>query len=179
MTPEFDLRLKSMRRALTAVIMPAIERDNQLAQEQAALLVAHLDMIAAQWSRVDAYARLCRDALAELVARIEVSGGLETIAAGKRLSELAQDRSLAPSPGFHAMSAALEALVRAVDRDGDPAFRAALHRDVLLYGRDQAARDRSWFIQCGFDVNAGELADIDAILARHAESHTQTQPGTS
>lgn len=166
MNPDFDLRLKSMRRALTAVIMPAIERDNQLAQEQAALLVAHLDMIAVQWSRVDAYALLCRDALAELVARIDVSGGPETMAAGKRLSDLAKDRSLAPSPAFHAMSAALEDLVRAVDRDGDAGFRAALHRDVLLYGRDQAARDRAWFVQCGFDVNAGELADIDTILSR-------------
>lgn len=172
MTPDFDLRFKSMRRALTTVIIPAIEGDNQLAQEQAALLVAHLDMMAVQWSRADAYARLCRTELAQLVGRLDVAGGPETIAAGSRLLALAEDRRLAPAAGFHAMSAALEELVRAADRDGDGGFRAELHREVLLHGREQAARDRSWFVQCGFDVNAGELADIDVIIGRQAETLT-------
>lgn len=170
MTPDFDLRLKSMRRALTTVIIPAIEQGNPIAQEQAALLVAHLDMIAMQWSRADAYAHLCRDELAQLVGRIEVSGGPETMAAARRLTATAEDPALAASASFQAMSADLEDLVRAVDRDGDERFRSALHRDVLLHGREQAARDRSWFIQCGFDVNAGELTDIDEILGRHAEA---------
>jgi hypothetical protein len=169
MNPDFDLRLKSMRRALTTIIMPAIEPGNQLAQEQAAILVGQLDMLAMQWNRAEPYARLCHDELLRLVTGLRVAGGSETKAAWATLQAVASDHSAPAAAAFNSLSAAMEDLVRAADRDGDAAFRRQLHRDVLLYGHAQAARDRSWFVQCGFDVNAAELKGIDEILAAHAE----------
>jgi hypothetical protein len=153
MNPGFAVRLHSMQRALTTMIMPAIDPNNQIAQEQAALLCAHLGMLTTQWDHMDEYARLCLADLVEVARRLEAKGGSATLASGD------------------ALTAALQSPPRAADLDGDAVFRAALHREVLLHGNRQAARDRSWFIQCGFDVNAGELPSIDRLLV---ESETMT-----
>ena len=81
MNPSFDLRFQSMRRAMTTVIMPALDPANQLAQEQAALMIAHLDMMTTQWSRVDAFARLCLADLVAVVTKLDPMGGAATNAA--------------------------------------------------------------------------------------------------
>ncbi len=171
MNPGFAVRLHSMRRALTTMIMPAIDPNNQIAQEQAALLSAHLGMLMTQWGHMDEYARLCLADLVEVARRLEAKGGSATLAAGDALTAGLQSPPRRAEAAFHAISAALEELVRAADLDGDAVFRAALHRAVLLHGNRQAARDRSWFIQCGFDVNAGELTSIDRLLV---ETETMT-----
>ena len=45
MNPSIELRIKTMVRALTEIIIPAIDRDNSLAQEQAGLLIGHLHVL--------------------------------------------------------------------------------------------------------------------------------------
>ena len=170
MNPGFDLRLKSMRRALTTVILPALDSGNQLAQEQAALMIAHLDMMATQWSRTDAYARLCLDDALTLVGQLDASGGPATQDAMDTLRASVGDIHDGPEAAYHRISGGLEALVRAVDVDGDADFRRRLHRALLLYGNRQAGRDRSWFAACGFDVNAAELPSIDELIGREAHA---------
>lgn len=164
MSPGFAVRLQSMRRALTTVIMPAIDPSNQIAQEQAALMVGHIAMLSTQWERMDDYARLCLADIVDLAGRLEAKGGPATQAAADALTALSQSRPKSAETAFLEISAAIENLVRAVDVDGDPGFRATLHREVLLGGNRQAARDRAWFIACGFDVNAGELTSIETLL---------------
>lgn len=168
MSPGFAVRLQSMRRALTTVIMPAIDPANQIAQEQAALMVAHIGMFEMQWERLDDYARLCRDDLIELVGRLDARGGAMTEAAAAELATMRHGPPHRAEAAYQALSAGLEALVRAADVDGEADFRATLRREVLLHGNRQAARDRAWFIACGFDVNAAELASIDELLGEAA-----------
>lgn len=164
MNPGFAVRLQSMRRALTTVITPAIDPTNLLAREQAALMAGHIAMMEMQWERIDAYARLCLEDLTTVAGRLNPEGGAETRAAADALSALLRNPPSRAERAYGDIGAALEDLVRAVDKDGDPAFRAHLHREVLLNGNRQAARDRAWFIACGFDVNAAELPSIDALL---------------
>ena len=166
MNPGFDLRLKSMRRALTTVIMPALEAGNQLAQEQAALMVAHLDMIASQWDKVDAFARLCLEDAVAVAGRLHAVGGPATQAAMDTVRASVSAIHAGPEAAYNSVSAALEALVRAVDIDGDADFRRTLHRELLLHGNRQAGRDRAWFAACGFDVNAAELPSIDELVGQ-------------
>lgn len=170
MNPGFDLRLKSMRRALTTVILPALDAGNQLAQEQGALMIAHLDMMASQWSRTDAYARLCLDDVLTLVGQLDAAGGDVTRAAMDALLATAGEAHDDPEAAYNRISGGLEALVRAVDVDGDADFRRKLHHALLLYGNRQATRDRAWFAACGFDVNAAELPSIDEMIGRGAHS---------
>ncbi len=166
MNPGFEVRLSSMRRALTTVIMPAIDPGNPLAQEQAGLMLAHIGMLEAQWDKLEDYARLCVQDLIEVSGRINAAGGPETLAAAAGLAALAGKPPVRGEVAYRALSEALEGLVRAVDRDGDADFRRALHREVLLHGNRQATRDRVWFAACGFDVNTADLPSIETLIGR-------------
>ena len=81
MTPDIDLRIASMVRAMEDVVRPAIDPLNSLAAEQAALIVGHLRLLAIQWNKAESYARTC---LADLDATLDglvPSGGPATRAA--------------------------------------------------------------------------------------------------
>lgn len=164
MSPEFDLRLDSMRRAMTNVVLPAIDPTDSLAIEQASLVVAHLTMMMQQWDKVDAYARLCLDDIRALTGALQTAGGAQTIAAAAALRDAVDTADGSPGKIFRRAMAALEALVRAAEIDADPAFRRHLHREVLLHGNRQAARDRVWFAASGFDVNVSRLPTIEELL---------------
>ena len=49
MNPDIDLRLQSMLKALTDVIVPALPAQERMAREQAGLLIGHLQIISEQW----------------------------------------------------------------------------------------------------------------------------------
>ena len=164
MIPGFAIRLDSMSRALSSVIMPAIDPENRLAQEQAALLLGQLAMMSGQWDKVERYTQLCHTDLTSTAKALKPEGGAATAAAGEELSNRIAAAQAPSEESFREVSAALEKLVHAVDEDGNDAFRRHLHRDVLEFGKRQAFRDRAWFIACGFDVNAGELSPIEDLI---------------
>lgn len=165
MIPEFDLRLDSMLRAMTTIVLPAIDPANNLAREQATLVVAHIAMMQQQWDKLDAYARLCIGDIERVIAALEIRGGPVTQAAGASLDALDFGARVPPNQIYRKAMARLENLVRAVEVDGDSAFRRALHRDVLLFGNRQAERDRAWFAMSGFDVNAKDRPTIEELLS--------------
>ncbi len=165
MSPDFDLRLDSMRRAMTNVVLPAIDPADSLALEQAALVVAHLSIMLQQWDRIGDYARLCLEDLRAVSALIEPRGGPRTAAAAADLAAAMEAPAASPNQDFRIGMAALEELVRAAEADGDAAFRAALRREVLLHANRQAVRDRTWFAASGFDVNAAQLLTIQQLFS--------------
>ena len=165
MIPEFDLRLDSMLRAMTTIVLPAIDPANNLAREQASLVVAQIAMMQQQWDKLDAYARLCISDIERVIAALEIRGGPVTEAAGADLDALDFSARFPPNQIYRKAMAALENLVRAVEVDGDTAFRRALHRAVLLFGNRQAERDRAWFAMSGFDVNAKDRPTIEELLS--------------
>ena len=73
MTPSIELRIQTMIKAMSEVILPAIEPGNDLAREQGQLMIAQLGLIARQWDKAQSYDTLC---LRELV------GLARTLAAG-------------------------------------------------------------------------------------------------
>lgn len=159
MTPDIDLRIASMVRAMEDVVRPAIDPLNSLAAEQAALIVGHLRLLAIQWNKAESYARTC---LADLEATLEglaPSGGPATRAAAAELAE-ARVAGGGAEAHYKAVMRATDSLVRAAARDGEPAFREALHRGVLAFSTRQSLRDRSWFAASGFDLNPAELHSI-------------------
>lgn len=168
MIPGFAIRIDSMTRALNSVIMPAIDPENRLAQEQAALLMAQLSMMSTQWDKVAGYARLSCSELNAMAQRLKPEGGPVTIAAADELSAILRQDSPPGEDAYRNVSAAVEKLVHAVDEDGTEAFRKRLHREVLEHGKRQALHDRAWFVACGFDVNASELPKIEDLISDYA-----------
>jgi hypothetical protein len=87
MMPSIDLRLRTMTKAMTDVILPAIAPENPLAQEQARLVIAQLGMIAKQWRQAAEYEALELREITALAERLGALafGGAETGAAAGAL----------------------------------------------------------------------------------------------
>ena len=64
MTPDIDVRLQSVIKAIEQVILPALDPHNPLAREQAALAIGHLHMIRGQLPYMADYMAIC---LADIV----------------------------------------------------------------------------------------------------------------
>lgn len=170
MTPDIDLRLSTMVRALEQVVIPALDPRNGLACEQAGLLVGQLRLLASQWHRTEKYAAVCLADLARSLADLAPQGGPTTQGAQARVVACAEDTGL-PSleAQYKALSRHADALVRAADIDGEPAFRTALHRALLAFSQRQALRDRSWFALSGFDFRPDELIPMEQLVGESAQ----------
>jgi hypothetical protein len=159
MLPSIDLRIQNLIKALTQVVIPAIDPENALAREQAQLAIAHLQLIAAQWQKAPVFEAQSLDALRALGERLAAvsAGGAETrrAAAGVRG---ALDRPYAD------LGRAIDALIAAALADGETGFRAELDEAVLTYGAKQAWRERVWFAGSALDPDVAELPSIDAML---------------
>lgn len=159
MNPSIELRLRSMIRAITETILPAVDPGNSLAQEQTRLLLGHLHALLLQHAHAGEIAQLVkRDAerLANDLLR-EVRGGPQTMGAALHLR--------AALAGTGSIAHAVEQLLVASGVDGDPVFVDFSERTVLDYSRSQASRGRAWFKAMGFDSAPDTLPDIPALLA--------------
>ena len=147
MMPSIELRLQTMAKAMTDVILPALGPENALAREQAQLMIAQLGMIAKHWRRAAEYDALELRTISALAERLQTvaAGGAETRAAAAALAGL---------------------LRRASAVDGDEAFKQASSEAILQYSVLQAWRDRVWFAGCGMDPERARLPEIDDMLAK-------------
>ncbi len=171
MIPDIELRLDSVRRALTEVILPAIDPSNSLAVEQTMLAIGHVGMIIGQIDKAAEYAAICFADLAATMASLPVAAEPVTAAAAVDLATALGF----PEPGpdcaaaFRTASAALEQLIRTADGDGDTEFRRELHRRVLAFTKRQAGRERCWFGASKFDPDASTLPSIADMIGAERE----------
>jgi hypothetical protein len=176
MRPSIELRLTSMLKAMREVIAPAIEAGNDLAQEQAQLMIAQLTLIARQWDQAARYETLCHHALIALARTLstEARGGEHTLHAAAALTEAIKQHALdaIPSPDKKtldeariAISAAIDALVQASMIDSNPDFHAASANAILEHAELQTWRDRVWFAEAGLDPERATLPTLEEMLA--------------
>jgi hypothetical protein len=165
MNPSVDLRIRSMLRALTQVVIPALDARDALAQEQARLLVGHLHALSLQCAHEARFVALEDRAMRRLgQALLAASGGgpvTRTAAAGVRESLEAPD-------GF-GIGSAIDRLILAGREDGSPSFRDAVARLTLAHGRAAALRGRSWFAAMGFGGDPARLPSIGTMLDQFSE----------
>lgn len=144
MIPSTELRLKTMMRALTESILPALDPKDSLAQEQAGLLMGHINALlqqAGQEPVVDAEEQSALAELAHFLLSV-AEGGAQTTAAIKALQGALNAGDVA------AISLATERLI--ASPDGTEAFKSAAWEPVLKYSKDAAARGQAWFKPMGF-----------------------------
>ena len=170
MIPDIELRLDSVRRALTEVILPAIDTGNSLAIEQAMLAIGHIGMIIDQADKAVAYAALCFADLAEAMADLPVASGPQSVAAHGLANALQlPEQCLDCRDAYCAATAALDHLIRTADTDADTDFRRGLHQRVLAFTKRQSGRERSWFAASGFDPDVRSLPSIEAMIGTGLE----------
>lgn len=168
MTPNPIIRLQSVVHTLEQVVFPAVDNANSLAMEQCGLVLAQLRMLVAHMPFIGEYHRLCLTDLAATVDGLPAGeGGPDSQAAIAALSEARAlaDREADPAVAFHTLGRAVDELIRANARDGEPAYRSAADAAILAFSIRQSRRSRSWFRDAGFDSKPEELPEIADMVA--------------
>ncbi len=168
MTPNPIIRLQSVVQTLEHVIVPAVDPNNSLANEQCGLVLAQLRMLVKHMPYIGEYHALClSDIMKTAEAAPPAAGGAAT-----REAAAALGRALTDAPGFadtseafHHVGHAIDALLRAAAQDGDLDFRRTVEREVLAFSRRQSRRARAWFRDAGFDPAPDDLPEVAAMAA--------------
>ena len=144
MTPSTTLRLQSMMRSMTESILPALDPQDSLAQEQAKLLMGHIYALIEQQGQ-EHEVQACETQHLITLAQLLVSdadGGEQTQAALANVNAaLAEDNMVT-------LSLATEKLSAATDASED--FKKLCWHAVLEYSVAAAARGKAWFKPMGF-----------------------------
>ncbi len=166
MEPGIDLRIRTMIKAMTEVVLPAVDPANGAAQDQARLVIGSLDMLIdqidhAHWYEV-ADVRANHALATALIGLPGTSAGdaahrvLSTAlaTAGRHevtLSELRTQNRLVRD--------VIDDLICSVD-PGNAAALADVMRSVLQHGRRQVARERAFVAKARFDNEPDTLLGI-------------------
>lgn len=171
------IQIQSVIKALTDVVLPAVDPDNKLAQEQARLAIGLLKLMGEQ---LPMQFRFDCDELQRLIQCSrellgQARGGSATRAAQAALEGVAKAAQLAlegarSSPqdvenSVRAMRAATGVLVTQVYRDGEPGSRAQVRDTVLAMSREQLLRDRSMLLMQGWEPDPQAIPPLDRLLA--------------
>lgn len=172
------IQLQAVIKALSDVVLPAIDPDNKLAMEQGKLSIGLLSLLAQQ---LPMQFRFDCDELARLIATsgelsAQAQGGVATQAALAALNEaaLVAGRTLdaaRSSPAdveaaVRSMRTATGALITEVHRDGDAACRPAIQQTVLAMSKDQLLRDRSMMLMQGWEPDPKAIPPLAELLCR-------------
>ncbi|MBK8958965.1 MAG: hypothetical protein IPM80_11145 [Proteobacteria bacterium] len=166
MNPDLDLRLKSVLKALTDVILPALPADERMAREQARLVLGHLDIIAAQWKHalkleLSNLALACELASDLAGMNYDSTLGDDLIAALAAAAEVDRGDYDAVSHAHRALKAVIDRLLAPHHAERlTPAMTAA----VLRYNARRAERERIWHGAAGLDPDASRLPPIAALF---------------
>lgn len=170
------LQLPTLIKAMTDVVIPALDPANKLAQEQSRLIVGMLALMSARMPLMFAYDReeLQRYlALSESLLQ-QVNGKASALAAAKELDACAAQgaqvlgRAGADPRELEAAVLSLRAkvgeLVRTVCEVGEPATRTAVSKTVLAASKDQLDRERAWLLPQGWEGDPSSLPAIEKLL---------------
>lgn len=171
-----DLQIKSVIKAMNDVVLPAVDPQNKLAQEQVRLCMGLLGLMARQ---LPLQFRFDCDELARLSAysaelqRI-ASGGSQTSAALTALKDATSsaDETLErakASPqdveqAVRSLRQATGSLVSSVFRDGDGAVQDRVQHATLAMSKEQLLRDRAWVISQGWEPDPKAVPPIEELL---------------
>lgn len=181
MLPDISNRINNLIKAMEKTIVPAIDAQDDLAKEQAVLLIGHLKMLDQQWDKAGLFERGSLDTMVQLSEQLidSISGGEQTSQAlatlQSRLQALPAELPLI-STAINALTRdignAVEATIVAFYRDGAVADKAEFSRLVLDYGSCQSSRERIWFGATNLDPEVKELASLDEMLATPRAART-------
>ncbi|MGR8948489.1 MAG: hypothetical protein ACU84Q_10605 [Gammaproteobacteria bacterium] len=175
------IQLASMIKAMSEVVLPAVDPDNELACEQAQLVLGMLHLMAARlpWQfhyDIDALARAL-----ELSALI-----LETGGGGSQTQTAMQALATANAHGRKVLAGAtaspeqleetlLELRTKTADMldalwtDGDIDCRQLIGRAAIKATQEQNVRERAWFAPQGWDTEAEAPAPLESLLKTRPE----------
>lgn len=167
MNPDLDLRLKSVLKALTDVILPALPASERLARDQANLVIGHLTIIAEQWQHALNFelhnlAQSCLLAGELAGMNFDSALGDDLIAALSAAEAVDRNDYQAVTQIHRLLKSVIDRLISADHHCAPmpPAMLAA----VLRYNHRRAPRERVWHRTAGLDPDAASLSSIAALF---------------
>lgn len=144
MIPSTELRLNTMLRAMTESILPALDPSDSLAQEQAGLLMGHINALIQQQGKEHEIVEQEYEDLAELADHLLsiAEGGKETLEAKEKITRALDVKSKT------ALSLAVEQLI--IASDVSDTFKKVSRQPILDYAHNSTKRGLDWFKPMGF-----------------------------
>lgn len=171
------LMIPAMVKAMTDTVLPALDPENKLANEQARLVVGMLHLMS---SRLPLLARYDRTELGHyvgLAARVGAEShgaeatarAVQDLAAAAKEAEKTLGRAGADPAdverALFELRGRVGALVSALSEDGDEASRAAVRRTIVEASRAEIERARAWILPQGWEGDPASLPPIEDLLA--------------
>jgi hypothetical protein len=179
--PTIAARLRSMMKAMQEVVLPAVDTQNAIAQEQAKLVIGSLNLILQQLDLAHRFeiveAREKQAEGRELATILEAHTPRHPVAIQSAADIAAQssviDDPLSALTALHASNQCLRGvianLIQASEDSGDLALINRMSRRVISYGETQLIRERSWVATTGFDPPGATIPLTDALQIKTAQ----------
>jgi hypothetical protein len=173
---DIDLRLTSMQRALTDVIIPALANSHGMAVEQAHFLLFHLQLMAIQFDDDYRFHLLELREIARLTQALldgpsPESADSSAIRESRELLSRAEPLLTVAVPSRAKLAELTRQLKVAADgllrRDLDSAdldTRKRITALALDYSKRRVVRERVWVRDAGFDLELAGLPSLEEIL---------------
>lgn len=144
MTPSIDLRLQTMMRSVQQSILPALDTEDSLAQEQVKLLMGHIAALQLQCGKEQDVCNLENQHLEALALNLisKAEGGSDTQKAVSVMTQALEDDN------YVLLSLATENALAATD--ASEAFKSYSWDAVITYSTEAAQRAKDWFKPMGF-----------------------------
>lgn len=171
-----QIQIKSVIKALTDVVLPAVDPGNQPAQEQARLAIGLLHLLAQQLPVQDLFDRDELHRLLDCSSRLQATarGGSGTQNALAELAAVtdAAQRALGVAwtgadvilHSVRALRGATGALVTQMYRDGEAACRDRVRDIVLSMSKDQLLRERAMMLMQGWEPDPAAIPPLASLL---------------
>jgi hypothetical protein len=173
-----EIQIQSILKAMTDVVLPALDPQNPLAQEQARLCMGLLGVMAGQLPLqyrydCDELGRLM--ALARSIQQLPGMAQLAPNAVGalahgaKQADDVLTRAQAEPQELLQAVRTLREAtgnlVQEAFANDPTGGHTEALQRAVMDASQQQLLRERSWLLGQGWEADPGAIAAIDTLIA--------------
>ena len=159
MVPTHALRFQSMLRAITEVVIPAIDPAQKLALDQAYIIAGNLRLLLEQAGRTEDYDRAELADFRQLGQQLCGLLGDPDPLFDEALAEGSRDRAAQ----LRRTKLAVDGLIKAAL--ADPALCKTAGSLVLEQSSRQLRRDRVWFAGAGFELDRQALPSLDDVLA--------------
>ncbi len=182
MVPTINSRLRSMMRAMQDVVLPALDAENAIAQEQGKLVLGSLALLLDQVDYAHTFEVIeARDQCTLLTTIVAMTQATPPTAAASSSAQavLAQARprieiATTSVPELQQINCdlrdALTALIDDIERADGRELAQAVALCVLDFSATQLTRERSWVAGTGFDP-PGTVPDIPTALSDAATKH--------
>ena len=165
-----EIQIQSMIKAMTEVVLPAVDPANELAVQQAQLVVGHLSIFA---QRLPLQYRYDRDALERLVklasdlkaAGTEDAALRDAMVNGRDVLVRAKADPAELIASARALTEAMDTPIRKAFVEGSEQTQAQVEKIVLAISKEQLLRDRAWLIMQGWEPDPASVPAIDTLLA--------------